>query len=99
MSDWDIGLSQTVTDVVQARLSLYGDGLQIDLLHALRKVRRYITGSQHSREFSPTLESILATVLSPLLQEYYQQAEHFATTEELLAILGDSYYLVQSRVE
>ena len=89
LTQWDIGLSKTTAGVIRARLSLYGDGLLCDLLQALRDLRRYIAlGSASRREASPTLESTLATVLSPLLQEFYAQENSYDVLKELLDIIG-----------
>lgn len=90
LTQWDIGLSKTTAGVIRARLSLYGDGLLCDVVQALRDLRRYIAlGTASSREASPTLESTLATVLSPLLQEIYAQENTYDVLEELLDIIGN----------
>lgn len=86
-TQWDIGLSKTTACVIRARSSLYDDGRLCDLLHALQALRRYITRSGR-REASPTLESALTTVLSPLLQEFYAQENSHDLLEELLEIIG-----------
>lgn len=88
LTQWDIGLSKTTADVIRARLSLYGDGLLCDFVHALRDLRQYIIRSARRREASPTLESTLATVLSPLLQEFYTQENSYDVLDELLDIVG-----------
>lgn len=89
LTQWDIGLSKTTAGVIRARLSLYGDGLLCDLLQELRNLRRYIAlGSASRREASSTLESLLATVVSPLLQEFSAQQDAFDVLKEILDIIG-----------
>ena len=87
-SKWDIGLSQKVSGVVQARLSLYGEGHCSSIAHALRDLRHYITGAAGRREASPAVESALATVLSPTLQEFNPQEHAYDVVAELLDVLG-----------
>lgn len=90
LPDWNIGLSESTTGVIRARFSLYGDGILSNLVHALRELRRYISRSVSRREASPTLESVMTTVLSPILQEFYQQEGAYDVLEELLDIIGVS---------
>ena len=87
-SAWDIGLSQNIAGVVQARSSQYGDEEWGNVLRALRNFRYFVSRSTSRREASPTLESILATVLSPTLQQVYEEEGTFNVTEELLAVMG-----------
>ena len=87
-TQWDIGLSKTTAVVVRARRSLYDDGPLCNFLLALRDLRRYITRSASRRAASLTLESTLATVLGPLLQEFYAQENSYDVLEELLDIIG-----------
>lgn len=86
--DWDVGLSQMTAGVIQARLSLYGDGELSDLFRALHDFRRYIVRSATRRAASPTLEDFLVTVLSPVLQEFYAQENTYSVVAELLNIVG-----------
>lgn len=89
LTHWDIGLSKSTAGVIRARLSLYGDGLLCDFVQALQDLRLYIAlGSASRRAASPTLESTLATVLSPLLQEFYAQENTYDVLKELLDIVG-----------
>ena len=88
LSDWDMGLSQATTQVVQARLSLYGDGSWADLIHAVEDLHRYVVRFKDHRVASPALRSILATVLSPVLQEFCPQESTLDLVEKLLAVLG-----------
>lgn len=86
--DWDIGLSQITSGIIEARLNLYSGGLLSDLVQVLRDLRRYIVRFATRRAASSTLEAFLDTVLSPTLQEFYAQEHTYDLIEELLNIIG-----------
>lgn len=94
-SAWDIGLSQNIAGVVQARSTQYGDDDWNHRLPALRSFHHFINRSTSRREASPTVQSILATVLSPILQEAYPEENTSDVIEELLAVLGTRLHLLR----
>ena len=87
-SEWNTALSWHSNSLIDARIAIRKDGMWVDMLRALRRLRRYAEQNVDQREASRTLEFILGAVIGPLLQQTYPQDDARAVTAEALKALG-----------
>ncbi len=70
---------------------MYNEGVWVDLLRTLRRLRQYVEHHADQREASSSLTTLLGSILGPLLQEMYAQDDTHVVTAELLRTLGERH--------